>query len=123
MIEMPPFGFGDDLDSLARSIEDGMQYIDHTLIGQIVPYVAHEEQTEFKVVSSVITPGNSVVLYEVNGLKKSESGEVSKLIVNKRYNDFVALREALIDHWPGFYIPSLPPSKIIVSLIFDHKSL
>ena len=35
--------------------------------------------------------------------------------VQKRYNDFQYLRQCLVDRYPGFFIPSIPPTKLIVS--------
>jgi len=33
----------------------------------------------------------------------------------RRYSDFYALHYKLTERWPGFYIPSIPPKKAIVS--------
>ena len=34
----------------------------------------------------------------------------------KRYKDFDALRSTLVERWPGFFIPGIPPTKVIVSV-------
>jgi sorting nexin-1/2 len=31
---------------------------------------------------------------------------------SRRYNDFFALRNALVLNWPGLYVPPIPPKKM-----------
>ena len=52
---------------------------------------------------------NNHVYYEVEGIDPI-SNQTYK--ANKRFSEFKELRKQLIEHWPGFYIPSLPSKKI-----------
>jgi hypothetical protein len=36
----------------------------------------------------------------------------------KRFSDFFALREKLVERWPGIYIPNIPHKKMVVIYIF-----
>ncbi len=42
----------------------------------------------------------------------------SKLIepIYKRFSDFYALREKLVERWPGIYIPNIPHKKMVVNI-------
>ena len=40
-------------------------------------------------------------------------GDDGPFSVTKRYSDFLKLRIVLIQRWPGFYMPSLPPKKTL----------
>lgn len=75
-------GFGDDLDSLAQMLEDGMQYIDHTLFGQIVPLPDHPHYDDFKVTQA--TKQGSHMQYTVEGYSDANA----LFSVQRRYNDF-----------------------------------
>jgi hypothetical protein len=46
------------------------------------------------------------VTYQIGG--SSMSSEVTR-----RYSDFFALREKLLERWPGVYIPNIPPKKTV----------
>ena len=46
------------------------------------------------------------VTYQIGG--SSMSSEVTR-----RYSDFFALREKLLERWPGVYIPNIPPKKVV----------
>jgi hypothetical protein len=37
--------------------------------------------------------------------------------IYKRFSDFYALREKLLERWPGVYIPNIPHKKIVVLYI------
>ena len=39
----------------------------------------------------------------------------SKEIVLRRFSDFYAFRETLVERWPGVYIPNIPQKKAVVS--------
>ena len=45
-------------------------------------------------------------VYEVSGSDKSGSFRVER-----RYSDFFALRNKLVENWPGFFIPPIPEKK------------
>lgn len=47
--------------------------------------------------------------YQIKGVRK---GEV--FLVNKRYNDFVILKEVFNRTWPGCFIPPIPQKKSLV---------
>jgi hypothetical protein len=34
----------------------------------------------------------------------------------RRYSDFYALRETLVERWPGVYIPNIPGKKAVVNI-------
>jgi hypothetical protein len=36
--------------------------------------------------------------------------------IYKRFSDFFALREKLVERWPGIYIPNIPHKKIVVNI-------
>ena len=44
------------------------------------------------------------VVYSVKGLDKKGTFQMER-----RYSDFEALRKALVQRWPGCFIPPLPP--------------
>lgn len=44
--------------------------------------------------------------YTVTG--QDQDGEFD---ISRRYNDFYSVREHLVKHWPGVYIPPIPPKK------------
>ena len=46
------------------------------------------------------------ITYTVKGI--DEEGE---FMASRRYSDFYALREHLQKHWPGVFIPPIPPKK------------
>lgn len=54
------------------------------------------------------------VTYILAGTAISNSG-------NRRFSDFYALREKLIERWPGIYIPNIPPKKLIGNV--DQKNI
>jgi hypothetical protein len=49
----------------------------------------------------------SYIVYTVIVNRKKEE-------IYRRYSDFFALREKLIERWPGVYIPNIPPKKVVV---------
>ena len=54
-------------------------------------------------------PVGSFIAYTMQGTDISE-----KLL--RRYSDFFALYEKLLQRWPGIYIPRVPPKKITGNL-------
>ena len=48
----------------------------------------------------------SHITYAVRGIDEEGSFEGQR-----RYNDFYAVRDHLMRHWPGCYIPPIPPKK------------
>jgi len=44
------------------------------------------------------------IVYNIRGKDKNGNFEILR-----RYNDFSALRTALVTRWPGIFIPPLPP--------------
>lgn len=105
-----------------------LKFIDHNKIGQVVPLETNEHQSTFKVEKPMKAQGGNMV-YEVAGMRmviikqpaEQEGGEEKVLhklelfSVQKRYKDFETLRQVLVERWPGFFIPSIPPTKAIVS--------
>lgn len=55
-----------------------------------------------------------------DGIKKfisyTLSGTDVQNQVSRRYSDFFALREKLLERWPGVYIPNIPPKKAVGNL-------
>ena len=58
------------------------------------------------------------ITYEVSGyfcdLNKSvavigNKAPTENVVVKKRYSDFLLIREILIERWPGYFIPAVPP--------------
>lgn len=49
----------------------------------------------------------STVKYTVQGQDASGTFEVAR-----RYNEFYALREALVSRWPGCYVPAIPEKSV-----------
>ena len=52
------------------------------------------------------------VLYSISG--EDISGCFACL---RRYKEFATLRGILVSYWPGFYVPQIPPKKMIVIYI------
>lgn len=67
--------------------------------------VKYEEDSDFTV-SDPVNTGH--VTYTVKG--KDENGEFEG---SRRYNDFYHLRHALLNRWPGTYIPPIPAKKAV----------
>jgi hypothetical protein len=53
---------------------------------------------------------------------EEEKTEIEEFTVAKRYKDFEALRQCLVDRWVGFYIPAIPPTKVIVSVFLSFPT-
>ena len=51
----------------------------------------------------------SYIAYTLNGTDVTEQ-------LTRRYSDFFALYEKLLQRWPGIYIPRIPPKKITGNL-------
>ncbi|KAM3146832.1 hypothetical protein pb186bvf_000986 [Paramecium bursaria] len=72
-----------------------------------------ENQNNIPVVISVTDPSTNIsqldthTLYNIKG--KDNNGVID---VQRRFKDFVALREILVHKWPGCYIPGLPGRKL-----------
>ena len=61
------------------------------------------------------------IKYTVNGVDSDGSFTESR-----RFREFNALRETLLQRWPGIYIPALPEKKLVVSLqesIIDYREV
>ena len=57
---------------------------------------------------------NDYVTYEILGYDMKGTFQV-----RKRYSDFYMLRDALRDRWPGYFIPAIPPKKVIGNMEKD----
>ena len=119
VIEQP--GFGEDFTT---AFGTDLEYIDHTKVGHVVPYKLNEYLDKYSVGKPFLSSGDFTV-YEVTGMRQitlakqeetqEEKTEIEEFTVSKRYKDFEALRQCLVDRWVGFFIPSIPPTKVIVS--------
>lgn len=60
-----------------------------------------------------------------DGIKKfvtySLSGTAIPTSGIRRFSDFYALREKLLERWPGIYIPNIPPKKLVGNV--DQKNI
>lgn len=72
---------------------------------KVKPASVLEETSDFSVTDPVNT---GHVTYTVKGKDKDGDFEGSR-----RYNDFFHLRNALINRWPGTYIPNIPAKKAV----------
>lgn len=118
VIEQP--GFGEDFTT---AFGTDLEYIDHTKLGYVVPYKPNEYLDKYSVGRPFLSSDYTV--YEVTGMRQiilakqednqEEKSEIEEFNVSKRYKDFEALRQCLVDRWVGFFIPSIPPTKVIVS--------
>ena len=54
-------------------------------------------------------PVGTFIAYTMDGTDLTEQ-------LTRRYSDFFALYEKLLQRWPGIYIPRIPPKKIIGNL-------
>lgn len=81
-----------------------------TDLGELDAPEVNERFREFKVTKPVLKEGTYT--YTVEGYTKDGPFSVSK-----RYSDFDKLRTLLVLRWPGFYIPSLPEKKAMVSAL------
>ena len=59
---------------------------------------------------------SEVLLGLANHLQFSISGKDIPQGIKRRYNDFLQLREKLIENWPGVYIPHIPSKKKVGEL-------
>ena len=59
---------------------------------------------------------SEVLLGLANHLQFSISGKDIPQWIKRRYNDFLQLREKLIENWPGVYIPNIPSKKKVGEL-------
>ena len=59
---------------------------------------------------------SEVLLGLANHLQFSISGKDIPQGIKRRYNDFLQLREKLIENWPGVYIPNIPSKKKVGEL-------
>lgn len=50
---------------------------------------------------------NNYITYTLGGKQVADSD------LQRRYSDFVALRNKMLERWPGIFIPALPPKKAI----------
>ncbi len=51
------------------------------------------------------------VKYSIRGKDRNGMFEIPR-----RYNEFLALRNLLVARWPGYYIPPIPPKKVLGNL-------
>jgi hypothetical protein len=68
-----------------------------------------ESENNFMMVSKPIKKDGfkDYIVYTVVSNKLNEP-------IFKRFSDFFALREKLVERWPGVYIPNIPHKKIVV---------
>ena len=59
---------------------------------------------------------SEVLLGLANHLQFSISGKDIPQGIKRRYNDFLQLRDKLIENWPGVYIPNIPSKKKVGEL-------
>lgn len=73
---------------------------------------ATEEEDRLKRTFVVINPQKvgSTVKYTVQGVDSQGSFEVQR-----RFNEFFALRAGLVERWPGCYVPAIPEKKMIAA--------
>ena len=98
-----------------------------TDLGELESYPINERYREFKV--SKPMKNATHITYEVSGyfadLNKSvaivgNKAPTENFVAQKRYKDFVQIREILLERWPGFFIPAIPPKQTFVSL--NHRN-
>lgn len=72
--------------------------------------MADEEDPKSKLfsVSNPVKSGGHIV-YTVNGVDGEGPFEETR-----RFREFYALRNVLVQRWPGIYIPAIPEKKIVV---------
>ena len=68
--------------------------------------VHYEEVKDISIFSVADPVKGSHTTYTVKGIDMDGEFETSR-----RYNDFFAVREHLTRHWPGVYVPPIPPKK------------
>lgn len=76
--------------------------------------IAEEEDPKSKIfsVSNPVKSGGHIK-YTVNGV--DSDGQFEEM---RRFREFYALRNVLVQRWPGIYIPAIPEKKLVVSLIY-----
>ena len=94
-----------------------------TDLGELESHPINERYREFKV--SKPMKNATHITYEVSGyfadLNKSvavvgNKAPTENFVAQKRYSDFLCLREMQLERWPGFFIPAIPPKQTFVSL-------
>ena len=78
-----------------------------TDVGELFQIPLNSRYQEFSV-SEPSKSNGDYITYALKGY--NEEGPFD---IRKRYSDFLKLRVVLIQRWPGFYMPSLPPKKTI----------
>lgn len=72
-----------------------------------------EEKVLISISNPIIKEGfRKYVMYTISG-----SDNLGSFEAYRRYKDFIRLRNLLVEHWPGCFIPYIPPKKNIVNLI------
>jgi hypothetical protein len=75
-------------------------------VKQSLPAQSQSEIDEIYTVSDPVNTGH--VTYTIKG--RDEDGEFEG---SRRYNDFYHLRTALVNRWPGTYVPPIPSKKAV----------
>ena len=118
-----------DLIDKRISINDfnsGQEVIEDTT-GPFNNFQSSQEVEERQIVKNILrkstsssNSGYSITVRDPQ-IKEGVGGYTSYLVdcsllkqpTYKRYSDFYALRQKLIERWPGIFIPSLPPKKLV----------
>ena len=83
-------------------------------VGELLKVPVNPRWKEFAVDKPMKMNNGDFVTYEVVGYDMKGDFQV-----RKRYSDFFLLRKTLRERWPGFYIPAIPPKKVIGNLESD----
>lgn len=86
-----------------------------TDVGELYQIPINERWQEFSV-QRPVKESEDYISYEMSGYDAE-----GQFCIRKRYSDFDQLRRVLCKRWPGFYIPTIPPKKTIVSIYTSWK--
>jgi hypothetical protein len=73
-------------------------------------FLGQSRAAHFSVMNPQMPRNSDFHIYKVTGILRNEQFEIFR-----RYSDFLTLREALCERYPGLYIPPIPPKKIVGS--------
>ena len=92
---------------LSRFVDDGFIANYQTNLNIIRPYYSAEYAANFKVCNPKKSAKGGFIEYQVYGI----SHQNFQFCINRRYREFYALRNCLIERFPGMYVPAMPSKK------------
>lgn len=94
-----------NVDEIRKSLGEKIDEVDE-------PLKIYSENIKISVCNPILKDGiTKHIEYTVKGVDPDQGAYQ----VSRRFNDFVHLRETLVNRWPGCFVPQIPPKKSTVN--------